>query len=218
MFRVDENKIFIYDVIGPSSWGYIGSEDIYDALKDIGKNEKVIVHLNSPGGGVDEGVGIYNLLKSHSGGVEVVVDSLAASIASVIAMAGSRITMTKGSRMMIHEPWTMAVGNAKSLRKQADVLDIYQSSILSIYQQRAKPSKEEIVSMLEAETWLDPDEAVRLGFADGVDGDAVESPQVPKNTFKNVPQDVAQVKLEKPKHNHRDYAKIMSEVIRLRTR
>lgn len=217
MFRIDGNEIYIYDVIGPSALGYIGNADVFDALKEIGKTERAIVHINSPGGSVDEGVGIYNLLKNHPGKVDVVVDSLAASIASVIAMAGETITMTKGSKLMVHEPWTMAVGNSKALRKQADLLDIYQSSIIKIYEDRAKLSRDEIISLLEAETWMEPEDAIAIGFADSIKGCAVEAPVVPQNTFQNVPEDVREVKLQKPTAKHRDQAKILAEIIRMRS-
>lgn len=217
MFRIDGNEIYIYDVIGPSALGYIGNADVFDALKEIGKTERAIVHINSPGGSVDEGVGIYNLLKNHPGKVDVVVDSLAASIASVIAMAGETITMTKGSKLMVHEPWTMAVGNSKALRKQADLLDIYQSSIIKIYEDRAKLSRDEIISLLEAETWMEPEDAIAIGFADSIKGCAVEAPVVPQNTFQNVPEGVKEVKLQKPAAKHRDQAKILAEIIRMRS-
>lgn len=218
MFRVDDNEIYIYDVIGPTSMGYIGNADVFDALVEIGKTERVIVHINSPGGSVDEGVGIYNLLKNHPGKVDVIVDSLAASIASVIAMAGETITMTKGSKLMIHEPWTVAMGNSKALRKQADLLDLYQSSIIKIYEDRAKLSRDEIISLLEAETWMEPEQAIAVGFADSIKGCAIETPAVPQNAFQNVPEGVREVKLEKPSTKHRDHAKILAEIIRLRSR
>lgn len=94
-----------------------------DALKSLGDVKNINLHINSPGGSVFEGIAIYNMLKQNPAHVNVYVDGLAASIASVIAMSGDAIFMPSNAMMMIHNPWTMAVGNAEELRKQADGLD-----------------------------------------------------------------------------------------------
>ena len=101
-----------------------------DALKDLGDVKTINLHINSPGGSVFEGIAIYNMLKQNKAHINVYVDGLAASIASVIAMSGDAIFMPSNSMLMIHNPWTMAIGNASELRKQADDLDkITESSI-----------------------------------------------------------------------------------------
>jgi len=189
MLKTIGNELYFYDVIGPSNWGYIGADEVVEELSKR-QGQKVIARINSPGGSVDEGIAIFNALRRHDGGVEVVVDSMAASIASVIAMAGKKVTMAVGSRMMIHDPWTIAAGNAKQLRKQAEVLEKYRDGIIETYNTRSKKTKEEIIEIMDAETWLSADEAIQGGFADIVEGTAIESPMIPENVFKHVPMDL----------------------------
>lgn len=168
MLRVVGNELFFYDAIGPSDWGHIDTGEVVDALAKL-QNKRVIARINSPGGSVDEGVAIHNALRRHPGGCEVVVDAVAASIASVIAMAGSKIVMASGARMMIHEPWTFAMGNSQELRKQANTLDTYSDALVEIYAKRTKKSPSEIKSLLANETWLSASEAVAGKFADSVE-------------------------------------------------
>lgn len=127
------------------------------------------VHINSPGGDVFAGVTIYNALKDyHKGKVTVKVDGLAASIASVVAMAGDEIIMSPGSMMMIHNPWSIGAGSSEELRKAADTLDRIKESILPIYTDRTGLTEEEVQDLMDAETWMSAEKAVELGFADVV--------------------------------------------------
>ena len=118
----ETGEIFLYDAIGDPWWGMIGAENVIGDLAKMG-GKRVTMRIASPGGSVDEGRLIYNAMKRYQGGVDVVVDSSAYSIASYIAMAGDRVVMAKNAMMMIHNPWTMAFGDAAELRKTADVLD-----------------------------------------------------------------------------------------------
>lgn len=124
------------------------------------------VSLNSGGGDVFAGISMYNALKNYDGTVTVRVDGLAASIASIIAMAGDKIIMSPGSMMMVHKPWTFAVGDANELDKVKEVLDQIEKSMLPIYTARTGKSEEEISALLDAETWMTAEEAVEMGFAD----------------------------------------------------
>ena len=127
------------------------------------------VHINSPGGDVFAGVTIYNALKDyHKGKVTVKVDGLAASIASVVAMAGDEIIMSPGSMMMIHNPWSIGAGSSDELRKAADTLDRIKESILPIYTDRTGLTEDEVQDLMDAETWMSAEKAVELGFADTV--------------------------------------------------
>lgn len=141
-----------------------------DALKSLGDVKNINLHINSPGGSVFEGIAIYNMLKQNSAHINVYVDGLAASIASVIAMSGDTIFMPKNSMMMIHNPWTMAIGNAKELRKQADDLDQIAKSSVQTYLDKAgdKLDEDTLKQLLDDETWLTADEAVQYGLADEV--------------------------------------------------
>lgn len=123
----------------------------------------VEVRLNSPGGSVAEGLAIFNALKPRR--PEVYIDGIAASIASLIAMAGARVTMADNALLMMHWPWTVAEGNASAMRKTADTLDQFGKAMIGAYA-RSGLDVQTLTAMLDSETWLDTAEAVRLGFAD----------------------------------------------------
>lgn len=141
-----------------------------DALKSLGDVKTINLHINSPGGSVFEGIAIYNMLKQNSAHINVYVDGLAASIASVIAMSGDTIFMPSNSMLMIHNPWTMAVGNANELRKQADDLDQITKSSVQTYLTKAgdKLDEDTLKQLMDDETWLTAQEAVDYGLADEV--------------------------------------------------
>jgi len=158
------NSLLIYDEIGFSG---TTPQDVITFLAE-NKGQDVTIRINSPGGSVYDGVAIYNLLKAHSGSVNVVVDSLCASIATIIALGGDNIKMNLGSTFMIHNPWTMSFGDAGELRKMADDLDKVRDQILSIYMTKFNGTKEELIAKMDAETWLSDSEALEFGFVDEV--------------------------------------------------
>lgn len=126
----------------------------------------ITVRINSPGGDVSAGVSIYNMLNEHSGNVTVKVDGIAASIASLIAMAGDKIIMLPGSMMMVHLPWTIAAGNSDDMAQVVEMLEKTGESMIPIYAARTGLSEERVEELLKAETWLTAQDAVDLGFAD----------------------------------------------------
>lgn len=133
-------------------------KEFFDQLSD--DVEKIHVHINSGGGSVFGGIAIYNLLKNHKAEIIVHVDALAASIASVIAMAGDKIIIPKNAQLMIHKPMSWVSGNADEMRKEADVLDGCQKVILSTYMDHVKEGVAEktINDLINAETWLNGEE------------------------------------------------------------
>lgn len=135
-------------------------KDVQDFLNQLGGVSKINVHINSGGGSVFGGIAIYNILKRHSAEIIVYVEGLAASIASVIAMAGDKIIIPANAQMMIHKPSSYAWGNAGDMRKQADILDGCQKVILNTYMSRAKEgvTSEELDSLINAETWKNGEE------------------------------------------------------------
>jgi ATP-dependent Clp protease protease subunit len=166
----DALEISILDVIGYDWWsgGGVTSKQIkreLDANKDA-KTVKVLV--NSPGGDVWEGIAIHSLLNRHSGNVQIEVIGLAASAASVIAMAGASIAMHEGSMMMIHPAWTIAMGNKSDLTETAEFLAKVDDSILAIYKRRTGRDEAEVKAMVEAETWMTAQQAVDEKFATAV--------------------------------------------------
>lgn len=137
-----------------------------DALGDV---SEISVFINSDGGDVFAGQAINSMLKRHSATVTVYVDGLAASIASVIAMAGDKVIMPSNAMMMIHNPWSFAIGNSEDMRKMADDLDKIAESIVAAYREKTGLSDEEIKAIMDKETWLTAEEAVEKGFADEIE-------------------------------------------------
>jgi ATP-dependent Clp protease protease subunit len=177
-YRVQAKKgkvaeVFIYDEIGRNWFGEgIAAEQFIKDLKalELQPGDELNVRINSPGGNVFEGVAIHNYLRTLKSQVTVIVDGIAASIASVVAMAGDRIEMPQNAMMFIHNPWMFAVGDAQAMRKAADDLDQIRESMASSYLRRIdkKVDRAALYAMLDAETWLNADEAVAKGFADEV--------------------------------------------------
>ena len=160
----DTAEISIYDEIG--FWGVSAASFAQD-LKDCGNNIKQInLHIHSPGGDVFDGIAIYNLLKNHPANVTVYIDGLAASMASVIAMAGNEVIMPENAMMMIHKPWGIQGGDAEDMRKYADLLDKVENTLIPAYANKTGKTPEELAEMLSAETWLNGKECVEQGFAD----------------------------------------------------
>lgn len=162
-----DRSISIYDVIGQDYWTGEGvtAKRIAAALRAIGKGP-VTVNLNSPGGDMFEGLAIYNLLREHPGEVTVKVLGLAASAASIIAMAGDTVQMSRASFLMIHNSWVYAAGNRNDLREIADFLEPFDRAMGEIYAARTGIDADTIGEMLDAETWLGGSDAIAQGFAD----------------------------------------------------
>lgn len=161
------NVITIYDVIGEDWWtgGGVTVNRIDAALRRIGADQDVEVHINSPGGDVFEGVSIFNRLLAHGGQVTVKVMGLAASAASIIAMAGDQIQMGPASFMMIHNCWVMAVGDRNALAETAATMDAIDQGMAEVYQARSRQALADIRAWMDAETWLTGQTALERGFA-----------------------------------------------------
>lgn len=160
--------ISIYDMIGVDPWTGDGvtAKRVAGALRSIGENP-VTVNVNSPGGDMFEGLAIYNLLREHPAEVTVRVMGLAASAASIIAMAGDRVEMGLGTFLMIHNSWGMVVGDQQDMRSAATVFAEFDAAMADIYAARTGRDAAEVGAMMAAETWLRPESAIEAGFADG---------------------------------------------------
>jgi ATP-dependent protease ClpP protease subunit len=160
-----EVELSIYDEIG--AFG-IGAKEFIAELREY-KGQHVHVRINSPGGEIIDGSAIANALNRHEGGVTVHIDGLAASMASYIAMSGNPTYMSENALLMIHNPWTLAAGEADDLRKQADLLDTMKSTLVRGYQRKSGMPAEEISRLMDEETWLTALEATALGFVDAIE-------------------------------------------------
>lgn len=160
-------EVYLYDEIG-GMWGGISAKQVADELKALGKVDTLQVRMNSPGGDVFDGVAIFNTLKRHPAAVEVHVDGMALSIASIIAMAGDQIQMADNAMMMIHDPWTIAMGSADEFRKKADLMDQVKQNLVDTYAARTGLDTGRISALMSEETWLTAKDAEQLGFADSV--------------------------------------------------
>ena len=172
----DEATISILDPIGNyGEAGGVTARRIEAALRAIGP-KPVTVAINSPGGDMFEGLAIYNLLASHPEAVRVRVLGLAASAASIIAMAGDQIELGTGALLMIHNSWGLVVGDQAQLRSAADLFATFDGAMAQVYAHRTGLSPDRVAEMMTAETWMTADEAIREGFATGTfDGPAAQA-------------------------------------------
>ena len=146
-------------------WG-VGPKQVSVALAEAGDAQEIRVKLNSPGGWAFDGVAIYNLLKLHPAKMEITVYGLAASAASIIAMAGDRIIMAEGAMMMIHKSWGIAMGNSDDFVEIAGILEKIDGEMAGIYARRTGQELAQIKQWMESETYFTGAEAVEHGFAD----------------------------------------------------
>lgn len=169
----DEADLYLYGTIRKACW-WDDEEDVLSAkgvkstLKDI-KGKTLNVHINSPGGDVFESIAICNLLKQYKGTVNIVIDALAGSGASVIAMAGNNVKMFNNSMLMIHKAWTYTSGNSDELRKVADSLEKMDSAVKQSYKDRFVGTDEELEELIKAESWLTAEECKAFGFCDEIE-------------------------------------------------
>lgn len=167
----DDLVIDIFDAIGKRWDGEgITAKAIAKTLAESPKSKRVVVRINSPGGEVFEGNTIVALLRESGKTIRTEVHGLAASMGSIIALAGDEIVMAEGSLMMIHNPWGFAMGDSRTMRRHADRLDKIRGGLLDRYAERSNLSRAEIGEMMDAETWMTPTEAIKNGFADRMMG------------------------------------------------
>lgn len=180
----EEAEILIYDYIG---WPFNDPAELIRSLAEM-KQKTVTVRINSPGGDVFDGMAIFNALQSHGSKVITRIESLAASAASFIALAGKEVQAYKNAMMMIHEPYVLAVGNQHDLRETAEILEKINNNMIDIYAANATPGKKEIAQMLKAETWFTAKEAKEKGFVDTIlDGKGAKA-TFDLSVFANVPE------------------------------
>ncbi len=159
-------EIWLYDQVGEGFFGGMSAKTFADELNKLGQVDTISLHINSPGGSVFDGVAIYNTLKRHPARLEVDVDGIAASIASVIAMAGDEIRMAANAMMMIHDPYGFSMGDSTDMRKTADLLDQIKGVIVDTYAKRTGQPAADLEAMMSEETWMTAAQALEHGFSD----------------------------------------------------
>ncbi len=196
------NELYILDAIG-SSWFEEGvtTKSVKNELAKLDRNERLTVYIDSPGGDVFQGTAIRNQIAQWEAGADVVVLGLAASAASYIATAGEKVSMAEGSMMMVHDPWTMAVGNAADMRKSADMLDQIAENIVGAYVAKSGKSAKAVREAMLAETWLAPDQAIEFGLANEKLPEPARAYTIPAAFgFKHPPQPTEQPKQRAVNH------------------
>jgi ATP-dependent Clp protease protease subunit len=184
----DAAEIVIYDEIG--AFG-IPAKAFLDELKALGPVAELTVRINSPGGSVFDGVAIYNALKRHDAAITVWIDGIAASIASVIAMAGDEVVMPENAMLMLHDPSGLVMGTAADMRAMAEALDKMKAGMVAAYRDRSGTDDTEIEALMAAETWLSAEEAVELGLADRVEAPVRMAAHFDLSHFRNPPPQLA---------------------------
>lgn len=188
-------EIYIYSEISSAQfWGdEVTAQTFKEDLDGLGEVSALNIYINSPGGSVFEGNSIYNIIKRHKAHVNVYVDGLAASIASVIAMSGDTIFMPANAMMMIHNPIITVNGNAEELRKWANDMDRIRESLIEAYLEKAggKLDRDRLIELMDAETWLSAQECLDLGLCDSVEAPRAAVAKVDTQLFakyRNTPE------------------------------
>jgi len=185
------NELIIYGDIGESMWGDSVTASTVKNMLDRMDQGDLTVRINSPGGSVFDGFAIYNMIRQRDGKTTVYVDGLAASAASVIAMAGDDVVMGQASMLMIHDPYTMSVGGSEDMRKTADMLDKIKESIVAAYESRSEQGAEIISQMMTDETWFTADESVSMGFANRVEAGKATVSNLSRPWINKMPETVS---------------------------
>lgn len=217
-------ELYFYGDIVSNTWQSYWYEedkcpqDISDFLKELDNSKAIDIYINSGGGSVHGGLAIYNMLKRYSGEKTVRVDGIAASIASVIAMAGDRVIIPKNAQLMIHKPSCSLWGsyNSDEFRSMADSLDVCQKSILSIYMENAKEgiTEDEITQMINKETWFTGDQAEQYFNIEVEEtGELVACSSDYFDKYKNTPENLLEKEHKSPEINADEIANKVLEAI-----
>lgn len=183
----DTAELYIYGTIAKSSWwdeSTVSSKSVKEKLETI-EAKTIKVHINSGGGDVFESIAIHNLLKQHDATIEMYVDGLAGSGASIILMAGDKRYMPVNAMVMVHKASTYGYGNSDDFRKVADDLDKIDAAVIASYKSRFIGTTDELTELVTASTWLTAEESLALGFCTDV-LDEVEEPDEPIDNQVNI--------------------------------
>lgn len=211
LIEADVAEVSIFQEIG--SWG-ITAEAFIEDFKAVKDRASIKVYLNSPGGSVFDGLAIYNMLSSVKEKLTIEVMGLAASIASVIFLAGGERIIDDGGFVVIHNPFMSTVGGSEELRKSADTLDKIREQLVNIYEANLNLPREEIEKMLDEETWLNADECLQYGFATSIDKQtkaAAALYNLESRGFKKLPKNLMRPTVAFSEMNIRDFEQLLRD-------
>ena len=191
--RTSGTEVLIYDEIG--AYG-VTAKGFLAELGALPDDAAIDLRLNSPGGSVFDAVAIYNALKRHAGDITVWIDGIAASAASYIAMAGETIVMPENAFLMIHDPSGLVMGTAEDMRSTAEALDKVKGSLIQGYAAKSGKADDEIATLMAAETWLDAQDALDLGFIDRIAEPVKLAASFDVARFRNAPPEVVEAASE----------------------
>lgn len=196
-----ENTLYIYDIIGAGFFEEgVTAKSVRDELAKMNKAERLTVRINSPGGNVFDGVAIRAQLEQWDAGVDVLVDGIAASAASYITTVGDKVSMAEGAMLMVHDPWSFAVGNSAEMLKAAETLDKIAESMVGAYAKKSGKSAQDVRQTMKDETWMSADDAIAYGLADEKSDEKAAAFAIPAAFgFKHPPQPAEQ---PKPRHKN----------------
>lgn len=177
------------DIFGEIGYWGVTAKDFYKSLKDLGKVNRLNVTLNSEGGSIIEGNAIYNIMKDHPAYVSTDIVGIALSMGSVIAMASDEIKIAENGLFMIHNPWGIAMGDAKDLRKHAEVMDKMKAGLITAYRNKVDISESELSDLMNDETWYTAQEALDAGFVDSITGKVEAKASFDLSKYRNTPAD-----------------------------
>lgn len=207
-------EILVYDVIGEDWFGGVSAKQFITDLNNLDV-DNIDVRINSPGGDVFDGTAMYNALIAHKAKITTYIDGAAISMASVLAMAGDHIVMAENAMFMIHNPWTLAMGDANEFRKTADVLDKTKLNLLAAYNRQSDLGNDRISDLMDEETWMTGPEALEKGFVDEV-SEAVKIAAFDKKVFadyKHVPESLTKPEVAEPKGRKTAIARLKLDLI-----
>ncbi|NSZ82936.1 Clp protease ClpP [Agrobacterium tumefaciens] len=170
---VSNGKLYLNGMVGDYTWftsDCFTFEDVMAALDQTDRSKKLTVHVNSAGGDAIDGAAIYSALAALPNGVDIVIEGIAASAGSLIAMAGKTVTMTNSAVMMIHDVMQFTDGNSDDHKRALSALEAMSNVYAGVYAAKSKKSVTACRNLMKAETWFEPDQAVAAGFADKVSG------------------------------------------------
>ena len=200
----NEATIFVYDIIGEDFFGGVGAQQFARDLAAI-TADTIHLRVNSPGGDVWDGRAMMTALRQHPAKVIAHIDGVAASAATSLVLAADEVEITRGAEFMIHNAWTIALGNRHEFLALSERLEQVDNQIITDYERRTGIDREEIVSMMDAETWLTAEDVVERGFADRI----VETVDGAKNVtrwnlsaYNNAPEPKEDDSLEEAKEIH----------------